>query len=276
MNKGFTLVELSIVLIIIGLLVGGVLIGQNLIESAKLSAFVSQMQQIDAAAAIFKDKYKALPGDADLARVAIRGTGGPMTPKIRDGILCDDDCSAANFWSNTEAQNFWYELNVLGGVKFENCKTFSTQSGRREMVTSGPNCNVPTAKLGEKAMIFIHNTSNNPALNINYYVIADCSGMQRVPSAGFFNDAHSDTPSNRACWRPYTGGQAYAYDNKVDDGSATTGNVVASVKNMVYPNSSPGGLSDTDGDQTIGGSQSSYNVSSQEPTHNLMQVIGTQ
>jgi len=65
MNKqqGFTLVEIAIVLVIIGLLLGGVLKGQEMIKSAKVK---SQMQQIDGISAAFntyQDKYGALPGD---------------------------------------------------------------------------------------------------------------------------------------------------------------------------------------------------------------------
>ena len=64
MNNGFTLIELSIVLVIIGLLIGGILVGQSLIQSAAINATVSQIQQFDASTMAFKSKYKYLPGDA--------------------------------------------------------------------------------------------------------------------------------------------------------------------------------------------------------------------
>jgi len=265
MKKGFTLVELSIVLIIIGMLVGGILIGQNLIESAKINSFVRQMQQIDAAASLFKDKYKSIPGDADIARAANRLGGGPMVPTKKDGILCDDDCANNTFWTNNEAQNFFYDLNVLSNVKFENCPSFSNAFSW-EMITSGPNCNVPTAKLGQKAMIFITYTSNNPALNTNLYNMFDCTGM--AASGGWYNAANGGG-STGGCKLPFTGGQAYAYDNKVDDGLATSGNVVSSTTN--YGNVTWQGY---DGDQTVAGAQSAYNVSSRDLTHALTQKVG--
>lgn len=62
-NGAFTLVELSIVLVIIGLLVGGVLAGQALIEQAKLSRVVSEYRGFQAAVATFRVKYNAIPGD---------------------------------------------------------------------------------------------------------------------------------------------------------------------------------------------------------------------
>lgn len=62
-SRGFTLIELSIVLVIIGLLVGGVLVGRDLIQAAHLRQQVSQLERYSTAAQTFKAKYGALPGD---------------------------------------------------------------------------------------------------------------------------------------------------------------------------------------------------------------------
>lgn len=61
-KNGFTLIELSIVLVIIGLIVGGMLVGQDLINAAKVRAEFSQMEKLDAAVNTFRLKYNALPG----------------------------------------------------------------------------------------------------------------------------------------------------------------------------------------------------------------------
>lgn len=61
--KAFTLIELSIVLVIIGLIVGGVLVGKDLIEAAKLRKTASELEHQLAAINTFKIKYNCLPGD---------------------------------------------------------------------------------------------------------------------------------------------------------------------------------------------------------------------
>jgi prepilin-type N-terminal cleavage/methylation domain-containing protein len=63
MKQGFTLVELAIVIVIIGLLVGGVLQGAELIAASKRQAVQKWFTQMEAAYVLFKDKYKCIPGD---------------------------------------------------------------------------------------------------------------------------------------------------------------------------------------------------------------------
>ena len=66
MNKtqsGFTLVEIAIVLVIIGLLLGGVLKGQELINSAKVKSFVNDFKTVPLFIYGYQDKFRALPGD---------------------------------------------------------------------------------------------------------------------------------------------------------------------------------------------------------------------
>lgn len=62
-QKGFTLVELAIVMTIIGLLIGGILKGQELMENARVTATIAQVKSYEAAATTFRDSFSALPGD---------------------------------------------------------------------------------------------------------------------------------------------------------------------------------------------------------------------
>lgn len=72
-TQGFTLIEIAIVLVIIGLLLGGVLKGQELITGARVRNLISQQDGIKAAYFGFLDRYRALPGDYPQATTNITG-----------------------------------------------------------------------------------------------------------------------------------------------------------------------------------------------------------
>jgi prepilin-type N-terminal cleavage/methylation domain-containing protein len=74
-SQGFTLIEIAIVLVIIGLLLGGVLKGQELITSARVRNLISQQDGIKAAFFGFQDRYRGLPGDYASASTNIKCTG---------------------------------------------------------------------------------------------------------------------------------------------------------------------------------------------------------
>jgi prepilin-type N-terminal cleavage/methylation domain-containing protein len=73
LQRGFTLVEIAIVLVIIGLLLGGVLKGQEMITNAKVRNLADQGSAIKAAYFAFQDRYHALPGDYSQATNNING-----------------------------------------------------------------------------------------------------------------------------------------------------------------------------------------------------------
>src|ERR1700674_5205343 len=62
-QSGFTLVEIAIVLVIIGLLLGGILKGQEMITQAKIKNIVNDFNGITAAINSYQDRYRSLPGD---------------------------------------------------------------------------------------------------------------------------------------------------------------------------------------------------------------------
>jgi prepilin-type N-terminal cleavage/methylation domain-containing protein len=63
LQKGFTLVEIAIVLVIIGLLLGGILKGQEMITQAKIKNVIADFSGISAAYHGYQDRYRAIPGD---------------------------------------------------------------------------------------------------------------------------------------------------------------------------------------------------------------------
>ena len=75
-EAGFTLVELAIVMIIIGLLIGGILKGQELVANAQVTATIAQIKGLDGAISTFRDKYSAMPGDIRNAGARLRNCTG--------------------------------------------------------------------------------------------------------------------------------------------------------------------------------------------------------
>lgn len=73
-NAGFTLIEIAIVLVIIGLLLGGVLKGQELINSAKVKNLANDFKNVPVFILSYQDKFRSLPGD-DKDAVTHLGTG---------------------------------------------------------------------------------------------------------------------------------------------------------------------------------------------------------
>ena len=70
-QRGFTLVEAAIVLLIIGLVIGGVLRGQELISSARARNITEQTRAIQVAYYAFQDRYNSLPGDLTAAQARL-------------------------------------------------------------------------------------------------------------------------------------------------------------------------------------------------------------
>jgi len=110
-QAGFTLVELAIVMIIIGLLIGGVLKGQELIGNAQTTATVAQVKAMEAATSTFRDTYASLPGDilTPATRLPNCTTGACATAGNGNGRL-DNLTSATPI--GAEGERFFLHLNA--------------------------------------------------------------------------------------------------------------------------------------------------------------------
>jgi len=115
LSKGFTLVEIAIVLVVVGLLIGGVLKVQEMITNAKLKRIESDNAGIAAAIFSYQDRYIRLPGDDEAASSRFSlytdGTNDPIAADI-DG---DNSGIIDGAWigaTNTETANFWKHLRA--------------------------------------------------------------------------------------------------------------------------------------------------------------------
>jgi prepilin-type N-terminal cleavage/methylation domain-containing protein len=117
-SKGFTLVEIAIVLVIIGLLVGATVTGQQLISGAQANRAVAQMRDVTAAYLCYFDRYKAMPGDDPQASSrwpeAKNGNGDGLISGRFDAVPPTDPTTLVVNSSEGENLNFWWHLRLAG------------------------------------------------------------------------------------------------------------------------------------------------------------------
>jgi prepilin-type N-terminal cleavage/methylation domain-containing protein len=117
-QSGFTLVEIAIVLVIIGLLLGGILKGQEMITQARIKNVVNDLNGITAAYFSYQDRYKAIPGDdlgastrwAGFSMVSGDGNGG------LNGLYMVTPTATAPTAAAGESLLFWWQLRAAGFV----------------------------------------------------------------------------------------------------------------------------------------------------------------
>lgn len=112
-QTGFTLIELAIVLVIIGLLLGGVLRGQELINSAKAKNITADLKNVQIFIYGYQDKFRAVPGDDANVATHINGGTPATTPA---GTLNNAQINGA--WNSTtptdESFLFWQHVRLAG------------------------------------------------------------------------------------------------------------------------------------------------------------------
>lgn len=220
-KQGFTLIELSIVLVIIGLLVGGVLVGQDLIRAAGVRATISQIEKYNTAVKTFQDKYGALPGDLNasvasqfgfVARGTLPGQGDG------NGVIQGREGAASGNLQDGEPAVFWVDLSQAGLVD----GGFSTATMATDTVplAGSPNLYFPQAKLGQGNSVYVW-SGGGTTDGTNYFGISVISG--------FVSGAELQSVAG------LTVSQAYNIDKKIDDGLPQSGNVTA-----MYPTHSGG------------------------------------
>jgi prepilin-type N-terminal cleavage/methylation domain-containing protein len=147
-QTGFTLVEIAIVLVIIGLLLGGILKGQEMITQAKIKNVIADMSGVSAAMYGYQDRYRALPGD-DKGAVGRWGstavTGGTPGNGVIEGVY-------ASATLTHESMMFWDHLRragFVGGSGAEN--PFNAVSGKLGVQTGDGSDATPGGVLGTAA-----------------------------------------------------------------------------------------------------------------------------
>lgn len=205
-QSGFTLIEIAIVLVIIGLLLGGVLKGQELINSAKVKNLTTDFKNVPVYIYGYQDKYRSLPGDDSQAASHIGVSSASAVAGNGNGMI-DGDWDS----TGTEAHRFWAHVRLANLAPGSTDTTSATY--------------LPTNSVGGAIGLQSTTSASTP--------IAGMTGSYVVCSKGILgkfakqmdlqmDDNSPNTGSMREMANTETGGDANPAVTSLDDGTTYT------------------------------------------------------
>ena len=219
-QSAFSLVELSIVLVILGLLTGGILGGQSLIRAAELRSLTADTQRYSAAVYTFRDKYFGLPGDLTNATsfwgAAADCSAATTTASI---LTCNGNGNGQIEWSTpsverSEMHAFWQQMAAAGLV--EGSYT-GGRVGNGYSAGTGPGVNAPRTRISNGCWSTFTNTFT-PTVNLT-----SVTGTNMLMAG----TVYSDGTNPDYCYQPLIKPEeAWNLDTKTDDGRPGIGRVV--------------------------------------------------
>lgn len=239
MRYAFSLVELSIVLVILGLLTGGILTGQSLIRAAELRSITTEFNTYQTAVMTFKDKYFALPGDMTNATDFWNSAGG-------DGLITTSACysvatgnngtcsgngdtvigTADNHGSNVERFSFWQHLSLAELIQGEFAAVGSGISYGHQAGYNAPASKLDTAIW---SIIKIDDASN---LNASQYYNGIMPTVLNGSHHFVFGTSYQPvgTYYSAPAQPALPPEEAWGIDTKLDDGMPYTGKIISTAR----------------------------------------------
>ena len=230
---GFTLIELSIVLVIIGLIIGAILVGQDMIAAATVRMQIAQIEKYQSAVNTFKSKFNnQLPGDisnADAVAFGFSARGAYAGEGDGNGIIegVTTNLAGHNYGialAAGETAMFWVDLAQAQLIDISLSTASPSVVPGATVTGSAVALYMPPAKIGGGNYVFVWSGGSSPKLgtaqglgSVNYYGISAQYTINTSVGLG----SNATIPVQ----------QAYAMDSKVDDGFPTSGTVVAGTPN---------------------------------------------
>ena len=230
MRSGFSLVELSIVLVILGLLTGGILAGQSLIRAAELRAISTEYSRYSAAVNGFRDRYLGLPGDITSAASfwgldTLNGcSSAAVTSPTWAAGACNGDGNGMLHYQATanggpvELFQFWKQLADAGLI--EGQYTGRSAGNSRNRIMQGEPLNIPRSRFTPNMWLALSPTTYNPSASYegttgNMFLIGRLDNIL-LGSSGAAGLATVLTMKPEEAWN---------IDTKMDDGKPALGRV---------------------------------------------------
>lgn len=214
-RKGFTLVEVALVIVIIGLIVGGLIAGSSLIGSAESKVIIAEKAKYAESFYAFREKYKALPGDMPDAYEFWGAGCGSNTNALNTGCNGNGNGRIGRY-ENAENAKLWEHLSLAKLVtnSFDGTGVDDGSGGVYITFTNAMKSAYP------KGVWDINNDPENAMLS---------------PDVVFLRLGSIDpSASNIGLLPDLTHGMALAIDKKIDDGKANTGKMVGDGMDACY------------------------------------------
>lgn len=213
-KSAFSLIELSIVLIIIGLLIAGVTGGASLIKSSELRSAMGEARGYAVATNAFYTQYNALPGDYNVSLGTVDGAGntiatttyGDYDAKIE---FCTTGCTTGLTGTGSEGALAWQHLKYAGGI--DTAPTFTGGATAAQAAIT----NYPASKIRAAGWGFDYNSTSLQ----NVVVLTQSTTTAATVDT---NSLVNGTPISVGALVP---ADALSIDKKIDDGVANTGKV---------------------------------------------------
>src|SRR5260221_5015682 len=184
-EAGFTLVEIAIVLVIIGLLVGGVLKGQEMITQAKIKNIINDFNGVTVAVTSYQDRYRAIPGDGQNAttRWTTQAPASGNGNGIIAGLYSANDTSGTGGAPPAAAESnlFWQHLRIAGFVPG---LTTGTGSGTPPPNATGGLIGVESGVVGTNGLGFTSTIVCSSNIPDKIAIAVDRSEERRVGEEG--------------------------------------------------------------------------------------------
>ena len=244
-RDGFTLIELSMVLVIVGLLIGGVMVGKELIEISIVRSQVSQLQNYTTAMYSFKTKYNYLPGDIPSANAVAAGLSARPDAN-GDGVITGSYAPGAYscISQSGEPIAFWRDLSDSHLIKETFTGNVNTYiwGASALTATTKPSLNdyFPKAASGKGGYLYVwtggpqcRGITNQFPENLSYMTISAITGVD-INATALVTDGFS-TLHGGPVGTTMTAATAYGIDVKIDDGLPQAGRIIALYLNAEAP-----------------------------------------
>ena len=215
-QRGFTLIEIAIVLVIIGLLLGGVLQGQQLIENSRVKSATNDFNGMAAAVFSYQDRYGRLPGD-DPGALSARGASWPRSATAGNGNGVIAEAAAPFAPTTTEEVGYFFQdlrsagfisgdptqtgVNALPPNPFGGLITITTAGNLSDGTNNLNGTKVCMGNVGGSAAIALDTQLDDGTSNTGRFRASSDGGTPNTAPAATAATAYSEDLTYTVCYR---------------------------------------------------------------------------